>query len=67
MKKMRALHLPLGLLALLLIIAISLPVIMKEHEKNELSCDTIEIAEIPGTGNDYPGKEPALVIGRWLG
>jgi hypothetical protein len=51
-----------GLLVLLFIIVASILLSREKQEQVELSFETIEMAEIPGTGYEYPGKEPALVI-----
>lgn len=52
-----------GLLALIFIIAASLFLLNRGgKEEIELPFETIEKAEIPGTGYEYPGKEPALKI-----
>ena len=51
-----------SLLVLLFIIVASILLNREKQEQIELSFETIEMAEIPGTGYEYPGKEPALVI-----
>jgi hypothetical protein len=47
---------------LLVIVAIILSTNARKQGEVELSFETIEIAEIPGTGYEYQGKEPSLVI-----
>jgi hypothetical protein len=51
-----------GLFALLLIIPTTLLLNREKQGEFEVSFETIEMAEIPGTGFEYPGREPALVI-----
>lgn len=51
-----------SLLVVLFIIIASILLGKKKPEQIELSFETIEMAEIPGTGYEYPGKEPTIVI-----
>jgi len=51
-----------GLLVLLFIIIASILLSRENQKQIDLPFETIEMAEIPGTGYEYPGKERALVI-----